>query len=622
VRLAEGTLVDGRYRFVRRLGSGGMADVWLADDTELSRKVALKVLHERFAQDSQFVERFRREAAAAAGLQHPNVVGVFDRGEFDGSYYIAMEYVEGSSLKELIDRGLSVPQAVEIARQILAAVRFAHEHGIVHRDIKPHNVIVDPAGRVRVLDFGIARAGASEITQTGSVMGTAQYLSPEQAQGLEVTPASDIYSVGVVLYEMLTGRVPFEGDSAVAVALKQVSEQAMPPSALNPAVPPALDRVVLRALAKDPGNRFASAEEFSRALDAAEADPTGAGLSDTAMFGAVAVPDQAEAAAAAEEERRRRRRRWAVAGVVAALLAAVAVFALTRPDRVNVPSVLDRDVDRAEVILEDAGFEVAVEEVANEAPRDTVLEQDPRAGEEADEGSTVTLTVSTGPGQGEVPDVVGLPVREATLDLRDAGFEVEEEREASDSVDAGLVISTDPRPGEEAKMGSTVTIVVSSGRELVTVPDVLNQSESSARGELARAGFVVNVETEESDFEEGTVIEQDPGAGSRIEEGSQVTIVVSRGPGDVSVPNVVGQRQESAEARLAGLGFDVRVTTRDTESQSEDGRVLDQSPSAGTSLPPNSDVTIVVGRFVEPDEPAEPSEPEAPPPGDEPVVVP
>jgi beta-lactam-binding protein with PASTA domain/predicted Ser/Thr protein kinase len=610
MKLAEGTLVDGRYRFARKLGSGGMADVWLAEDTELSRNVAIKVLHERFAQDGQFVERFRREAANAAGLHHPNVVGVFDRGEFDGSYYIAMEYVEGSSLKELIDRGLSVPQATEIARQILAAARFAHEHGIVHRDIKPHNVIVDPEGRVRVLDFGIARAGASEITQTGSVMGTAQYLSPEQAQGLEVTAASDLYSVGVVLYEMLTGRVPFEGDSAVAVALKQVSERPAPPSALNPAVPAALDRVVLRALAKEPANRFASAQEFSSALDAAEADPSGAGLRDTAMFGAVAVPEEAEPAAA-EEVRRRRRTRWIIAGILAALLTAVAIYALTRPDQVNVPSVLDRDVDRAEVVLEEAGFEVAVEPVASTADRDTVLEQDPRAGEEAEEGSTVTLTVSSGPGEAEVPDVVGLPLREAVAELQDADFRVDEETQPSESVDEGTVISTDPRPGEEARVGSRVTVVVSSGVRLVTVPSVVGLDESTARAELEGEGFVVNPEIEESESEEGTVIRQSP-SGGRVEEGSEVTIVVSSGPGDVTVPNVVGQSQESATARLAGLGFDVRVATRDTDSESEDGRVLDQSPSAGTDLPQGSDVTIVVGEFIEPEEPVEPepTEPE------------
>jgi serine/threonine-protein kinase len=253
--LAQHLLVDGRYRLMHRLGSGGMADVWCAEDTQLGRRVAIKVLHERFAQDHEFVERFRREASSAAGLQHPNVVGVFDRGEFDGTYYIAMELVEGSSLRDLISGGMSVGQAVDIARQILAAARFAHERGIVHRDLKPLNVLIDPEGRARVTDFGIARAGASEITQAGSVMGTAQYLSPEQAQGLPVTAASDVYSIGIILYEMLTGRVPFEGESAVAVAMKQVSEQPLPPSRINPQVPPALDAVVMRALAKDPGNR-------------------------------------------------------------------------------------------------------------------------------------------------------------------------------------------------------------------------------------------------------------------------------------------------------------------------------------------------------------------------------
>jgi serine/threonine-protein kinase len=249
MRLEEGQVVGGRYRLLARLGSGGMADVWCADDQMLDRRVALKFLHERFAQDEQFVERFRREAQAAAGLQHPNVVGVFDRGETDGRHWIAMEYVEGAALKDLIVRGLTVGEAVEIIRQVLAAAGFAHEHGIVHRDLKPQNVLIDAEGRAMATDFGIARVGVSEITETGSVLGTAQYLSPEQAQGLEITAASDLYSIGVMLYEALTGRVPFEADTPVAVALKQVSEQARPPSELNPQVSRALDAVVLRALA-------------------------------------------------------------------------------------------------------------------------------------------------------------------------------------------------------------------------------------------------------------------------------------------------------------------------------------------------------------------------------------
>ena len=264
MRLEAETLVAGRYKLLGRVGSGGMADVWCAEDSMLNRRVALKFLHERFAQDEQFVERFRREASSAAGLQHPNVVGVFDRGTYDGTHYIAMEFVEGASLKDLIERGLSVGEAVEIVRQVLAGARYAHSHGIVHRDLKPQNVLVDAEGRARVTDFGIARAGASEITQTGSVLGTAQYLSPEQAQGLPVTAASDIYSIGVLLYEALTGQVPFEADSPVTVALKQVSERPRPPSELNPQVSRALDAVVLKALAKDPANRFVSAEEFEQ----------------------------------------------------------------------------------------------------------------------------------------------------------------------------------------------------------------------------------------------------------------------------------------------------------------------------------------------------------------------
>src|ERR687892_876815 len=299
MRLEQGQVVDDRYKLISRLGSGGMADVWLADDQMLDRKVALKFLHERFAQDAQFVERFRREAEAAAGLQHANVVGVYDRGVADGRHWIAMEYVEGAALKDLIARGLSVGEAVEITRQILSGAKFAHARGIVHRDLKPQNVLVDGEGRARVTDFGIARAGASEITATGSVLGTAQYLSPEQAQGLPVTAASDIYSVGVMLYETLTRRVPFDAETPVAVALKQVSEQPRPPSEVNPKVPPALDAVVLRALAKDPANRFQSADEFIRALDAAEADPSGGALGDTAAYAPLAAGAGALAGAAA-----------------------------------------------------------------------------------------------------------------------------------------------------------------------------------------------------------------------------------------------------------------------------------------------------------------------------------
>ena len=249
------TIIDGRYRVISRLGSGGMADVYLAQDQLLGREVAVKVLHHHFSEDQEFVERFRREASSAAALSHPNIVAIFDRGEWNGTYYIAMEYVAGRPLKTIVREhgALDPATAIEIVVQILRAARFAHRRGVIHRDLKPHNVILDEEGRARVTDFGIARAGASDMTLTGSIMGTAQYLSPEQAQGLAVSASSDLYSVGVILYELLTGVVPFEGETAVAIAFKQVSAEPYPPSALNPAIPPSLDAVVLRALAKDPG---------------------------------------------------------------------------------------------------------------------------------------------------------------------------------------------------------------------------------------------------------------------------------------------------------------------------------------------------------------------------------
>ncbi len=337
-RLEPQTIVDGRYRIEHRLGSGGMADVYCATDLQLGRRVALKVLYHRYAQDGEFVERFRREASAAAGLQHRHVVSVYDRGAWDGTYYIAMEYLEGRSLKALIhqEAPLDPDRAVDLTIQILTAARFAHRRGIIHRDLKPQNVIVDSEGLATVTDFGIARSGASDMTQTGSIMGTAQYLSPEQAQGHAVSAQSDLYSVGIILYEMLTGRVPFEGDSAVAIALKQVSEAPLPPSALNPAVTPALEQVVMSALQKDPALRHASADELIAALEAARgglAHPATAGPATSATIVGVPAVVPTEAAAAhhgqalpSDDDRRGRRWWWfalaalAVAGVVVAAL--------------------------------------------------------------------------------------------------------------------------------------------------------------------------------------------------------------------------------------------------------------------------------------------------------------
>src|SRR5687768_16205779 len=290
--VAPETIIDGRYRVLSRLGSGGMADVYCAEDTHLGRQVALKVLYRRFAQDAEFVERFKREARSAAGLTHPNVVSVYDRGEHDGTYYIAMEYLPGRTLKDVIVEQGALDQAavIDIGVQVLRAASFAHRRGVVHRDLKPHNVMLDDAGNAKVTDFGIARAGASEMTEAGSIMGTAQYLSPEQAQGEAATAQSDLYSVGIILYELLTGRLPFDGESAVAIAVQHLNDPPAPIHSLRPDVAPALEAAVARSLEKDPAARWADADEFIRALEGARAavgQPLG---QDTAAFMPVPAP--------------------------------------------------------------------------------------------------------------------------------------------------------------------------------------------------------------------------------------------------------------------------------------------------------------------------------------------
>ncbi|HEX9968209.1 MAG TPA: Stk1 family PASTA domain-containing Ser/Thr kinase [Solirubrobacterales bacterium] len=608
LEVTEGAVVDQRYRLLRRLGSGGMADVWLAEDSHLQRQVALKVLHARFAQDREFVERFRREAEAAAGLQHPNVVAVFDRGDVDGTYYIAMQLLEGRSLKELIDQGLTPEQAAGLVRQVLEAAGFAHRHGVVHRDLKPQNVIVDAEGKATVTDFGIARAGASEITQVGSVMGTPHYLSPEQAQGQEVTAVSDLYSVGVILYEALTGRVPFEADSAVAIAMKQVSQAPRRPSSINPSVSPALDAVTMRALAKDPGQRFQSADAFVAALDAALREPGVAGQG-TAAFAPLPPPvvgsEEAAAAAAAAEERRRANWLWG-ALALAVLLGILAGFALTRDTSTEVPPVTDNQLNVAISLLEQDGFKVGeVKKVRRDVASGTVLEQDPPAGEASLECAflsffcskpKVGLTVSSGPGSAKVPGLAGEAQDDAVAALEEASFEPLVRQVNSDEVEAGVVIKSSPSGGSTATRGSTVVLTVSKGPRLIKVPVLVGTQRSLAVQQIRSRGLSPNVEEEESSAPAGEVIRQGPSAGSELPLGSSVTIVVSQGEEQVSVPSVIGDERADAVEALRAAGLEPNVTEEPTEVEAQVGRVTDQFPPPGSEVEPGSGVSVVVGK--------------------------
>jgi eukaryotic-like serine/threonine-protein kinase len=598
----KGTVVDERYRLDHKIGSGGMADVWLAEDTELDRNVAIKILHDRFAQDKEFVQRFQREAQSAAGLQHPNVVGVFDRGVFLDTYFIAMEYVDGPSLKDLVKGGMGVKDAIDFTRQILGAARFAHRKGIIHRDLKPQNVLIDDEGRARVADFGIARGGEnSDITATGSVMGTAQYLSPEQAQGKPTTPRSDIYSIGVILYEALTGRVPFEGDSAVAVALKQVSEAPRRPSAINPDIPPALDAVVMRALAKDPEARFKDADAFLKALDAAERAPDTPRPQDTAAYAAVSPEGETdipgEEVPYDEEPERRRRWRWFALALLAAGVAALVAFALTRPSHLAIPDVIGQNVDTATQVLDGKGFDVAIKAVPSAAPRNQVVEQDPiptdRGGGKAEEGSTVTLSVSSGPAIVAVPDVAGLSEADATKRLKGAGFKVTTRDEYSNDVPRGEVIGTEPAAGTQLSTSQVVTILVSRGTNRVAVPSVIGLDDRVALAELQNAGLSGTEVQRDSTEPQGKVLSQSPGAGKLVPRGSQVTIFASTGA--ITVPDVTGEDRQTAVNGLKKAGFTVAVTEQTTTDPAEINRVLSEFPPGGSRGQRGDTVTISVG---------------------------
>ncbi len=606
--LRGGELLDGRYRVIERLGSGGMADVWAAEDQQLGRRVALKLLHRRFAEDPEFVERFKREASAAAGLQHPNVVGVYDRSEWDGTYYIAMEYLEGSTLKRIVQDNapLDPVWAIDICTQVLRAARFAHRRGIVHRDIKPHNVIVDEEGRAKVTDFGIARAGASDMTETGSIMGTAQYLSPEQAQGHAVSAQSDLYSVGILLYEMLSGRLPFEADSPVTIALKHVSEQPVPPSSYAE-VPPDLEAVVMCALEKDPARRFADADAFIAALEVVrERIVSGASSGDaTAAFGAVPPVAPDEAAQDLVEDPDRRTWPWILAVALVVLVAAAAlVFALTRPGkRVEVPNVTGIQLKAAVASLQNRGFKVNPQRVQDDkAPRDRVLRQDPQPKQRVKEGSTVTLTVSAGPGTATVPDVSNKPRDEAKALLKDQGFRVRFDQEASDSVPAGNAIRSVPAPGASAEKGSRVTVFLSAGPTQVTVPGVIGKNKDSAVSQIEGVGLRVDITTKETSAASAdSVLAQNPQEGALVAKGSTVTITVAKAIPTTTVPDVGGSTKSKAKAALRGAGLKVTADTVEVQDQGQDGLVQDQSPGAGRQVDRGSTVTITVGTFKAPD---------------------
>ncbi len=542
-----GRLLRNRYELLEEIGNGGTAVVYKARCTLLDRIVAVKVLKDELARDQAFVRKFRSEAQAAAQISHPNIVNVYDVGEDDGLHFIVMEYVEGISLKKYIEeRGrLSPQEAVRIAVSICDALEQAHQKGIIHRDIKPHNILITGDGSVKVADFGIAKASStSTITYGGNIMGSVHYISPEQARGAPVDATTDIYSLGCLLYEMLTGRVPFDAESPITVALKHIHEEPVPPRSINPDIPAGLERIVLKAMSKNPYLRFQTAAEMKQALTGLSYTMAGTGKE----AGISIVNPISDAEGNGENMRSKKKKmkpvaRWVILVALVGLLTGLG-FGLRGQlfgREVVVPSVEGYSAKEAYEKLAEVGLKMTKvgEEYSDEVEAGCVVTQDPAPGRKVKEGREVRVILSKGPEMVQVPDLSGLSVADARLELRNAGLRMGDIQYVFDQeVPEGIIVSQEPRANRRVKVNEKIDVAVSKGPQpsQVQVPSLVGLSLEEAKSRLAESKLVLGSVTERESVEyyAGIVVAQTPVSGSTVPEGQNVELVVSKGPGPVS----------------------------------------------------------------------------------------
>jgi beta-lactam-binding protein with PASTA domain/tRNA A-37 threonylcarbamoyl transferase component Bud32 len=600
--------LDGRYHVLERIAAGGMGEVFRAHDAVLAREVAVKVLHRSLSSDQGFVERFRREARAAATLNHPNIVAVYDWGAVDGIYYMVMEYVRGRSVRELLNAGgrLAPAQAADILRQTLAALEHAHAKGIVHRDLKPENILITTDGVVKLTDLGLAPAFAdAKNTRAGAVTGTVQYLAPEQIRGEPADPRSDLYSLGIVAYELLTGELPYTGETPMAIAYKHLSDRVPKPSRSAPEVADDLDGFV--ASATDPDREMRPESAFAMRVDLASfsgslprARSLGALVSDlpeAEQPAATAATTVTETIPRLQRAQRRRWRRWAAAILVVALVvgAAYGAWAYVLPHSHPVPQVVGTNVDDATGQLGELGFTVRVangEFSPTGLARGTVLVVDPPVGTSLKEGTTVTLVPSLGPPPVAVPDVTGSSLDDARRAIQDANLALGDvHRVYSPTVHEGDVVRQDPSIGD-APRGSPVRLWVSKGRAPVPIPAVVGKQQDRAERLLKDAGFRTVVAVAFSDqIGRGLVISVDPQEATPTPYGTAVTITVSQGPQEFPVPNFSGLAPSVAEQRAHAYGLQVSFFNIPGTSATH---VISQTPTPGTTVRYGDTVTLFV----------------------------